>query len=151
MGNDLQITKEGKLVLETELNTLIAKRGEVSRRLAIARGYGDLSENAEYDDAKRDQQDLEKRIREINHILHNAVIITHKKRDFVSVGSIVQLIANQKTISYQIVGSVEANPAERKISDRSPIGQALIGKKVGEEVVITLPAGAKKYKIKQIT
>lgn len=151
MGNDLQITKEGKLVLETELNTLIAKRGEVSRRLAIARGYGDLSENAEYDDAKRDQQDLEKRVREINRILHNAVIITHKKRDFVSVGSIVQLIANQKTISYQIVGSVEANPAERKISDRSPIGQALIGKKVGEEVVITLPAGKKKYKIKQIT
>jgi len=151
MGNELQITKEGKVVLEKELTSLIAKRGEVSRRLAIARGYGDLSENAEYDDAKRDQQDLEKRVREINRILHNAVIITHKKRDFVSVGSIVQLIANQKTISYQIVGSVEANPAERKISDRSPIGQALIGKKVGEEVVITLPAGKKKYKIKQIT
>ena len=151
MGNELQITKEGKVVLEKELTSLIAKRGEVSRRLSIARGYGDLSENAEYDDAKREQQDLEKRVREINHILHNSVIISHKKHDFVSVGSIVHLFANQKTISYQIVGSVEANPADRKISNKSPIGQALIGKKVGEEVTINLPSGAKKYKIKKIT
>ncbi len=151
MGNELQITKDGKIALEKELEMLVSKRGEISQRLAIARSYGDLSENAEYDGAKRDQQDLEKRVQEIRHILHNASIITNRKRDSVSVGNTVQLAADHKTVEYQLVGSVEANPAERKISDQSPIGRALLGKKVGEEVIITLPAGAKKYKVKKIT
>jgi transcription elongation factor GreA len=125
MGNEVQITKQGKAELEKELEVLIGKRGEISQRLSIARSYGDLSENAEYDAAKRDQLDLEKRIQEIRRILHNAVIISNRKRDAVSVGSMVQLIADRKTVEYQLVGSVEANPAERKISDQSPIGQAL--------------------------
>jgi len=150
MEDKFQITKQGKAELEAELAELIGRRGEVAQALANARSYGDLSENAEYDGAKRSQLDLEKRVQEISRILKNAEIIMSKKRSAVAVGSKVELVANGKIVSYQLVGSVEANPAERKISDQSPIGQALIGKKVGEEVVISLLAGDKKYKVKSI-
>lgn len=151
MEENIQLTKEGKTQLEKELEGLIGRRGEVAQALANARSYGDLSENAEYDAAKRSQQDLEKRVQEINRILNNAKIISSRKRSDVAVGSKVELIADRKTVVYQLVGSVEANPAERKISDQSPIGKALIGKKVGEDVVISLPAGDKKYKVKSIS
>jgi len=150
MGNEVQITKEGKAELEAELKQLVGQRGAIAKRLSVARSYGDLSENAEYDAAKREQSDVEKRIREIEHILHNAVIISGRKRTTVAVGSTVHLTAGGKTIQYKLVGSVEANPAERKISDQSPIGQALLDKKPGELVVIELPAGPKKFKIKKI-
>ena len=150
MQKTIQITKEGKIELEAERELLVGKRGEIANRLSIARSYGDLSENAEYDGAKRDHQDLEKRVLEIERILKNAEVIKNQKRSSVAVGSVVALIADGKTVSYHIVGSVEADPAERKISDQSPIGQALLGKKEGEEVTINLPAGAKKYKVKKI-
>lgn len=151
MDKEVQLTKEGKTELEAELKELVGKRGEVAQRLAVARSYGDLSENAEYDAAKREQQDLEKRVLEIEKILKNATIVTARKRSTVDVGSTVDLIADGKTVQYKIVGSVEANPAERKISDASPIGQALLGKKEGEQVTISLPAGDKKYKVKKIS
>ena len=150
MIDKIQITKEGKKELELELEQLISSRGEVSQALATARSFGDLSENAEYDAAKRAQQDLEKRVQEISHILNNAEVIVSRKRSDVSVGSEVELTANGKSVTYHLVGSVEADPAARKISDQSPIGKALLGKKVGEEVEIHLPAGAKKYKVKNI-
>jgi len=151
MEERIQLTKEGKAQLEKELEELISRRGEVAQALANARSYGDLSENAEYDAAKRSQLDLEKRVQEITRILNNAEIISTRSRSSVAVGNKVELIADRKTVVYQLVGSVEANPAERKISDQSPIGKALLGKKVGEEVIISLPAGDKKYKVKSIS
>lgn len=151
MQDKIPLTKEGKAQLETELEQLIGRRGEVAQALANARSFGDLSENAEYDAAKRSQLDLEKRVQEISRILNNSQVITSRQRSSVAVGSKVELIADRKTVIYQLVGSVEANPADRKISDQSPIGKALLGKKVGEEVVISLPAGDKKYKVKSIS
>ncbi|MBP7018497.1 transcription elongation factor GreA [Candidatus Saccharibacteria bacterium] len=150
MQKTIQITKEGKAELEAEKDLLISQRGEVANRLSVARSFGDLSENAEFDSAKREQQDLEKRVQEIDYILKNSDVIKNQKRTSVGVGSMVTLIADGKTASYHLVGSIEANPAERKISDQSPIGQALLDKKEGEEVTINLPAGAKKYKVKKI-
>lgn len=146
-----QLTPAGKLELEKELEELKSQRGIIAQKIADARDYGDLSENAEYDAARTEQGQLEMRISEIEDILQNASIIEHTKTSQVVVGAIVVLQSDGgKTVSYTIVGSVEADPLEGKISDESPIGQALLGKKVGEEVAINTPRGEVKYKITEI-
>ena len=147
MNKKYQITDAGKKDLEIELEELKSRRGEVAEKIATARGFGDLSENAEYDAAREEQGLLETRIAEIEDIVQNAQIIVSKKSSSVSLGSTVELEADGKTVIYTVVGSIEADPMNGKISDESPIGQQLIGKKVGDEVVIKTPKAEITYVI----
>ncbi|MBP6880242.1 transcription elongation factor GreA [Candidatus Saccharibacteria bacterium] len=150
MVKEFRITKQGKKALEDERDELTSQRGEIAERLASARSQGDLTENAEFDSAKNDQQVLEKRVTEIENILKNHEIIEEKKSDVVSLGSKVGVQVNGKDFEYQVVGKVEANPSERRISDESPIGSSLLNHKVGDEVSVELEAGTKNYKITAI-
>lgn len=146
-----QLTPAGKLELEKELEELKSQRSDIAQKIADARDYGDLSENAEYDAARSEQGQLESRIAEIEEILQNASIIEHIKTSKVTVGVTVVLKSDKgKTVSYTIVGSVEADPLEGKISDESPIGQALLNKKVGETVSIKTPRGEVAYTVEEI-
>ena len=142
-----QITAEGKIELEAELEQLKARRGEIAEKIAEARDYGDLSENAEYDAAREEQGLVESRVAEIEDILLNAELIKASKKSTIGIGSKVELKNGSKTVSYHVVGPVEANPIEGKISNESPIGIALTGKKEGETVVVTTPKGEIKYSI----
>ncbi len=150
MKKQYHLTSEGKVELETELAELIANRGGIAEKIANARDYGDLSENAEYDAAREEQASLETRIAELEDILKNADIIKPTKSSTIKVGSTVHL-ANDKKVVYQVVGPVEADPLEGKISNESPIGAALIGKKVGDKVTITTPKGQVVYSIEAIS
>lgn len=145
-----QITTEGKTELERELEELKGRRGAIAEKIAEARDYGDLSENAEYDAAREEQGLVESRIAEIEDVLLNAEIITSTKGSKVALGSKVELKTARKTVNYHIVGPVEADPLEGKISNESPIGVALMGKKVGEVATITTPKGEIKYEIVKI-
>ena len=147
MKKSYQITEGGKKELEAELGDLVSRRSSIADKIAAARDYGDLSENAEYDAAREEQGIVETRIAEIEDILQNHSIIQASKGGTVGIGSTVVLKNGAKEVTYQVVGSVEADPMNGKISDESPIGQALIGKKVGEEVVIKTPKGETSYKI----
>jgi transcription elongation factor GreA len=149
MKKQYHLTAEGKTELETELTELIAKRSEIAEKIANARDYGDLSENAEYDAAREEQAMLETRIAELEDILKNADIIKPTKSNTIKVGSTVHL-KNGKKVTYQVVGPVEADPLEGKISNESPIGAALIGQKVGDKVTITTPRGEVVYAIEAI-
>lgn len=152
MKKEFHLTSDGVAELEKELNELTAKRSGIANKIKVAREQGDLSENAEYQTARDEQAHNETRIAEIEHILKNTEVIKKNgKSSTVSVGSDVSLKAGSKKVSYTIVGSYEANPAQNKISDESPIGKALLGKKVGEEVTITLPAGSTVYKVDSIS
>lgn len=142
-----QITEPGKAELEAELETLKGRRGEIADKIAEARNYGDLSENADYDTAREDQALVETRIAEIEDILANAEIIKTVKSSRIAVGSTVELKSNGKAVTYTLVGPVEADPLEGKISNESPIGEALMGKKVGETAAITTPKGEIVYEI----
>ncbi len=146
-----QITEVGKKELEAELETLKGRRGEIADKIAEARDYGDLSENADYDTAREDQALVETRIAEIEDILLNAQIIKAGGGSRVSVGSTVELKTGGKTMTYTLVGPVEADPLEGKISNESPIGEALMGKKVGETATITTPKGEVAYEIVKIS
>lgn len=141
-----QITAEGRQELEKELIELKGRRGEIADRIAEARDYGDLSENAEYDSAREEQGVVETRIAEIEDILMNAEEIKAKKGGKIQLGSRVTL-KNGSTKEYTIVGPVEADPVSGKISDQSPIGLALMGKGEGEAVTISTPKGDVDYKI----
>ena len=145
-----QITTEGRAELELELKELIGRRGEVAVKIAEARDFGDLSENAEYDVAREEQGLVETRIAEIEEILQNAEIIKCVNKSKVALGSKVVLKTGTKTVSYSVVGPVEADPLNGKISNESPIGVALFGKKVGDKVVITTPKGEVHYEITEI-
>ena len=147
MAKTVSITEEGRKDLENELEQLIARRPEIAEKIALARSYGDLSENEDYSAARGEQKVVEGRILEIEDILLHAKIIKSGKREKVALGSTVTLKSDGKETSYTLVGAVEANPLEGKISNESPIGKAIFGKKVGEEV--TLPNG-KKFKISNI-
>lgn len=147
MKKTYQITADGKKMLEAELVELKGRRSVIIDKIATARDYGDLSENAEYDAAREEQGIVETRVTEIEDILMNAEIIKVSRAQNVHLGSTVTLKNDKKEITYTIVGAVEANPGLGKISDRSPIGQALIGKKVGEDVTITTPKGETTYTI----
>lgn len=142
-----QITNDGKKELEAELAELKSRRGAIAEKIAEARDYGDLSENAEYDAAREDQGLVESRIAEIEDVLLNAEIIKSSKSSTVSLGSKVELKTGKKTVNYHVVGPVEADPLEGKISNESPIGLALMGKKVGDAVTITTPKGDIKYEV----
>lgn len=146
-----QLTKDGKQELEKELDELKGRRGYIAEKIADARDYGDLSENAEYDSAREEQGLVESRIAEIEDILQNAEIITARKKSHVGLGSTVELSTGGKKVVYSVVGPVEANPLEGKVSNESPIGQALMGKTVGDKASITTPKGDINYNIESIS
>ena len=146
------LTPEGYEKLKVEIDTLSTeKRREVADRIRVAREFGDIAENAEYDDAKNEQALLEHRIATLEERLRNARVIEKKDiaKDVVSVGSKVRLrdLDAKQTVEYRIVGSAEADPAENKLSNESPVGKAIIGKKKGETVEVATPRGSLKYKI----
>lgn len=147
MNKLYQITNEGKQELEAELEQLKGRRGAIAEKIAEARDYGDLSENAEYDAAREEQGLVESRIAEIEDILLNADIIKAGKSSEVGLGSKVELKSGKKTITYTVVGPVEADPLQGKISNESPIGVALFGKKVGDTITVETPKGALRYTI----
>jgi transcription elongation factor GreA len=149
------MTKEGKLKLEQELEQLkTVKRKEVVERIKIARSFGDLSENSEYDSAKEEQAFVEGRITTIENMIRNARIIegNDSNTDTVSLGKSVTFVElpNGDEETYSIVGSVEADPFEGKISNDSPIAKSLIGKRVGDKVSIMTPGGEMSVKIVSI-
>jgi len=150
------LTPEGYKKLKDEIDHLSNdKRREVADRIRIARQFGDIAENSEYDDAKNEQALLEHRIALLEERMSNARVISKKEvsKDVVSIGSHVKLrdVSAKETVEYHIVGSAEANPAEHKLSNESPVGKAIIGKKKGETVEVTTPRGkALKYKILDI-
>ena len=152
MKQVFNITKIGKKELEAELAQLISERKAVAEEVATARDFGDLRENSEYDAARKKQGWAESRIAEIENILQNAEIIGGGEKGKVGLGNSVSLknLDNVKIVKYTMVGAVEANPLEGKISNESPIGVQLMGKKLGEEVEITTPKGAIKYEITEI-
>lgn len=146
------ITSDGLRKLEEELEYLkTVKRKEVTEKIKVARGYGDLSENSEYDEAKNEQAFLEGRIAEIENKLKNIELIDENEisTDVVSIGSIVTLYDFEfdENVTYTIVGSTEADSFENKISNESPVGSELIGKKVDDEFTVNTPDGNCKYKI----
>jgi transcription elongation factor GreA len=151
MKKEFQLTREGLQELNSELVDMKTKLVAVIESIKIARDQGDLSENAEYHAAKEEQERVDNRISEIEHILANSEIVAKRSKSAVSIGSTVALKNGTKTVTYHIVDSVEADPLEAKISDESPIGKALLGKKVGDKVEIKLPAGVKKYEVKEIS
>jgi transcription elongation factor GreA len=144
------LTAHGKRELEEELNNLIASRGQIASRIAVARGFGDLSENAEYSAAREEQNRAESRIGEIETILKNALVIKGDNDNVVGLGDRVSLKAGRKTSEFQIVGAVEANPSAGKISNESPLGAQLLGKTIGDSVSIDTPKGRKTFAILEI-
>jgi transcription elongation factor GreA len=158
MGEEKEIllTQEGYDKLEQELDTLkTEKRAEISERIKIALGFGDLSENSEYDEAKNAQAANETKIAELENKLRYAKIIDESEIDTktVQVGNTVKVldIEFNEEVSYTIVGSTEVNLAENKISNESPIGKALLGAKKNQTIDVQAPAGIMKYKILAIT
>jgi transcription elongation factor GreA len=150
--NEVILTKEGYAKLKSEIEHLSTeKRREVADRIRHAREFGDIAENAEYDDAKNEQAMLEHRIATLEERLRSARVLEKKDiaKDVVSVGSLVRLkdMDANKTIEYTIVGSAEANPSENKLSNESPVGKAIIGCKKGEIVEVAAPRGSLKFKI----
>ena len=146
-----QITEEGQRELEAELEQLKSRRADIADKIAEARDYGDLSENAEYDAAREEQGLVESRIAEIEDILLNAELIKGGSKTKIGLGSTVELKTGKKTVNYTVVGPVEADPLEGKISNESPIGVALFGKKVGDTATITTPKGEISYEILAIS
>lgn len=149
------LTKEGFEKKEKELNYLKStKRKEVAARIKTAIAFGDLSENSEYDEAKNEQAFIEGKIVQLEKMLKSATIINDEalSTDEVQVGSHVKLLVveDNEEIEYTIVGAAEANPIQGKISNESPVGEALIGKKLGETVDVTVPDGVMAYKILDI-
>lgn len=151
MKKTYQVTEVGKKELESELSALKGRRGEIADKIAEARNYGDLSENADYDTAREDQALVETRIAEIEDILANAQIIKASSKSTIGVGSTVELKSAGKSVTYTLVGPVEADPLEGKISNESPIGIALMGKRVGESAAITTPKGEVVYEIVKLS
>lgn len=152
MKKQFRLTQSGVDELQQELDGLIGKRAEVADAIKTARELGDLAENAEYQSARAEQERQETRISEIENILQNVEIIKKPRGDSkVQLGSTVKLKGGGKTKEFQVVGTVEADPLSGKISDESPIGQAMLGKKVGEQVEIKTPHDIVQYKITDIS
>lgn len=152
MKKQFHMTKDGIKELKTELDLLVSRRGEIADAIKTAREQGDLTENAEYHAAKDDQERTELRISELEHILTNTEVITKPRSGGkVVLGSSVKLKGDSGSKSFTVVGTVEADPLEGKISDESPIGQALLGKAVGDKVEIPTPSDTKTYKVTEIS
>lgn len=148
-------TKQGYQDLVDELKYLkLTRREEIKEQIAVARGFGDLSENAEYDEARNEQAKVEARIQELESLIENAEIIDESTMDArsISLGSVVKLYDEDfdEEITYSIVGSNQADPLEQKISDQSPIGRALMGKKAGDRVTVNAPAGELHFLVKDV-
>ena len=155
-GKQTLYTQQGYQELVDELyRRTHEEREKIKNDIATARGFGDLSENAEYDAARNDQAKNEARIKELEELIENAVIIDESNIDssVISLGSTVKVL--NKTVNaeftYALVGSNEANPAEGKISDQSPIGAALINKKAGDEITVEVPNGILVMKVLEVT
>ena len=149
-------TPEGYKVLTDELDYLkTVRRTEIKEAIEVAKGFGDLSENAEYDEARNEQAKTEARIKELEELVANAVVVDESKIDnsIVSLGSAVTVydVEEDEEIKYLIVGSNEANPFEHKISDQSPIGKALMGARAGDNVVVEVPYGTIHMEVKDVT
>jgi transcription elongation factor GreA len=146
---------EAKKKLEDELQDLkVVKRREIAQKIKEAREQGDLSENAEYDAAKDEQRDIEARIEEIEKILKNAEVVVEEEVDLekISIGCKVKILDCEfnDELEYKIVGSTEANSLKGKISNESPVGRALLGKKVGDTITVETQAGELSYKVLEI-
>ena len=149
------LTYEGLRRYEDELHDLkVVKRQEVAQKIKEAREQGDLSENAEYDAAKDEQRDIEARIEALEKLLKNAEVVVEEEIDLdkISIGCKVKLldVEENEEMEFKIVGSTEANSLQNKISNESPLGKAIIGKRVGETVVVETEAGEFGYKILEI-
>jgi len=152
---EVLLTQDGLKRLEDELENLKSvKRREVAERIKVAIGYGDISENSEYEDAKNEQAFIEGRIITLEKMLRNARIINNEEIDLetVSIGStvVVEDLEYGDTMEYTIVGTAESDPLNNKISNESPVGKAIIGKKKGTTVEVSVPAGIIQYKIVDI-
>ena len=149
-------TQEGYDLLVKELNERkTVNREKIKEAIATARSFGDLSENSEYDEARNEQAKTEARIAELKEMMENAIIVDEAKLDasVVSLGSFVKVydVDFEEDVEYTIVGSNEANPMDGKISDLSPIGRALIGKKAGDTVEVTAPGGTIKLEVREVS
>lgn len=152
MKKTYRLTQAGVDELKDELGSLVAQRATVADRIRQARELGDLSENAEYQTAREDQDRLEVRISELEHVLQNMQVIKKPKGNGqVRLGSSVKLKAGNQTKEFQVVGTIEADPLNGKISDESPIGQALLGKKEGDTAEIKTNSHSVKYTITDIS
>lgn len=152
MNKRFRLTQEGITELRAELDALLGERSAIAESIKTAREFGDLAENAEYQSARQEQEKNEARVSEIEYILQNVELIKVPKGDSkVQLGSRVKLKNDGKTKEFQVVGTVEADPLEGKISDESPLGRAVLGKKVGDEVEIKTPAETATYTIADIT
>lgn len=153
IAKQYRLTQEGIDELRNELDKLIVSRPLIADAIKTAREFGDLSENAEYQTARQESEKNENRISELEHILANVEVITSpKKAGKVQLGSRVALSGkDSKAKVFQVVGTVEADPLNGKISDESPIGRALLGKKLDDEVEIKTPAETAVYKITDIS
>jgi transcription elongation factor GreA len=153
MNKQFRLTQAGMDELKSEHASLVAARNDIAQSIKTAREFGDLAENAEYQSARQEQDKNEARIAEIEHILQNGSLIKAPRGDSkVQLGSKVKLSsADGKTKEFQVVGTVEADPLEGKISDESPLGIAVLGKKEGDDVEIKLPAETATYKIVDIS
>jgi len=155
MARSIQLTKQGLAKLKSELEQLrTVGRTEIAEKIRVARGYGDLSENSEYDEAKNEQAKIEARILQLEKMLENVVIIEEDgNTETVCVGVTVKVldIDFEEELTYKVVGSAEADPLAGLISDDSPVGKALMGARVGDEVVAEAPMGELKFKILSIS
>lgn len=152
MAKKYLLTPEGLAKLNEELKHLIeVKRKEVIERIREAAAHGDLSENADYAQAREEQSFIEGRIQEIEEMIKNAEIITaNTQHNIVTIGATATIMVNGKEKKYTIVGSNEANPSEGKISNESIVGKSLLGKRVGDKVPVSTPAGETIYEIVSI-
>ena len=156
MAKTIKITDDGLKKLQDELEHLKTfGRADIAEKIKVARGYGDLSENSEYDEAKNEQAKIEARIVELEAMLKNVEIISEIKGSAktVRVGVKVKVYDEEydEECEYRVVGSTESDPKNNKISDESPVGKALLGKKVGDEVIVEAPAGEIKLKVLAIS
>ncbi len=147
------LSKEGLTKLRSELDEMISvKRPEVANRIHDAKEHGDLSENAEYEDAKNEQAFVEGKIQTLEALIKNATIIDENhSTEHVQIGSTVSVESTDGAETFTIVGSAEAKPGEGRISNESPVGRALLGKRKGDKILVRVPAGDFSYKIVSIT
>jgi transcription elongation factor GreA len=155
MAEGTILTESGLKKLEEELDYLISvRRNEISEQIAVARGFGDLSENAEYDEAKKEQAKVEEQITKLQQTIRTATVVADDEitTERVYIGTIVKVkdLDEGESYEYAIVGANEADPMENKISNESPVGAGLIGAKRNQTVTITIPAGTLRYKVTSI-
>jgi len=156
MNKEILITEEGLKKLETELEMLkTVKRKEIAEKIKVALSFGDLSENSEYDSAKNDQGQVEARIAELEATLKHVRVLDESDltTEIIRVGTKITIknLSTKATVEYQIVGSTEADPRNKKISDESPVGKALLDHKKGDKVEISVPDGVVKYQVVSIS